>query len=210
MKAAAAKRSLAPFFVIGSLLLAGNVHRGFCSCIVEELQERQNSNAPVKGYINVVKLQPDEIKERVMCSVIAAVKYDVPANIVLAVAELEDGKPGWFVRNTNGAYDVGPMQFNTGYLAELAKYNITPEDVASAGCYSYELAAWRLRGHLRNDAGDIWTRAANYHSRTPRFNAAYRAKLVRAARKWADWLARRFNTRDVLAAETSASDNKAP
>lgn len=170
----------------------------------------QGGSAPVNGYISVVKLQPGEIEERVMCSVIAAVKYDVPANIVLAVAELENGKPGRFMRNTNGTYDVGPMQFNTGYLAELARYGITPEDVARAGCYSYELAAWRLRGHLRNDTGDVWTRAANYHSRTPKFNALYRARLIRSARKWAGWLAQRFNTRDVLAADTSASAGKAP
>jgi hypothetical protein len=145
-----------------------------------------------------------------MCSVIAAVKYDVPANIVLAVAELENGRPGQFVRNTNGTYDVGPMQFNTGYLADLAKYGITPEDVTDSGCYSYELAAWRLRGHLRNDNGDVWTRAANYHSRTPKYNTIYRTKLIREARKWADWLAQRFNTRDVLAAGAPSDLEQAP
>ncbi len=51
-----------------------------------------------------------------MCSISAAVKYEVPANIVLAVAEKEAGKPGQWVRNTNGTHDVGPMQFNTTYL----------------------------------------------------------------------------------------------
>ena len=135
-------------------------------------------------------------------------KYDVPANIVLAVAEVENGKPGQYVQNTNGTYDVGPMQFNTDYLADLANYGITPEDVANKGCYPYELAAWRLRGHIHDDAGDLWTRAANYHSRTPKYNAIYRAKLIRAAQKWADWLARRFNTRDVLAAGTPSDVGK--
>ena len=145
---------------------------------------------------------PPHMHERVVCSVVAAVKYDVPANIILAVAELENGKPGQVVHNGNGTLDVGPMQFNTNYLADLAKYGIKAQDVADSGCYPYELATWRLRGHIRHDSGDLWTRAANYHSRTPRHNAVYRAKLVRAAQKWADWLVQRFRTRDVLAANS--------
>jgi hypothetical protein len=78
------------------------------------------------------------------------------------------------------------MQFNTGYLHDLAQYGITSEDVAASGCYSYELAAWRLRGHILNDTGDLWTRVANYHSKTPYYNAIYRAKLIRASEKWGD------------------------
>lgn len=144
----------------------------------------------------VVDLPPLE-QERIVCAISAAVKYEVPANIVLAVAEKEGGKPGQWVRNTNGTHDVGPMQFNTAYLRELARYGITANDVAAAGCYSFDLAAWRLRMHLRNDKGDIWTRAANYHSRTPQFNAVYRADLMKKAAKWADWLEARFVTLDV-------------
>ena len=121
----------------------------------------------------------------------------MPANIVLAVAEKEGGKPGQWVKNTNGTHDVGPMQFNTLYLGDLAKYGITANDVAAAGCYSFDLAAWRLRQHIRKDKGDLWTRAANYHSRTPQFNVVYRADLMRRAVKWADWLDARFVTRDV-------------
>lgn len=130
----------------------------------------------------------------IVCSIVAAVKYEVPANLMLAVAEKEGGAPGQYVKNTNGTYDVGSMQFNTGYLAELKKYGITADDVAAPGCYPYDLAAWRISGHLRNDSGDLWTRAANYHSRTPRFNVAYRADLIRRAEKWADWIEARFKT----------------
>ena len=138
---------------------------------------------------------PPALQERVICSVTASIKYDVPANIVLAVAELENGKPGLYSRNQNGSRDVGVMQFNTHYLAELSTYGITAQDVAAAGCYPYDLATWRLRGHILHDTGDLWTKAANYHSRTPEYNAAYRAKLIPAARRWAGWLAERFNTR---------------
>ena len=140
---------------------------------------------------------PPQIQERIVCSISAAVKYQVPANIVLAVAEKEAGKPGQWVRNSNGTHDVGSMQFNTAYLGELARYGITANDVAASGCYSFDLAAWRLRGHIRHDKGDIWTRAANYHSRTYRYNVVYRADLMVKAVKWADWLEARFVTFDI-------------
>ena len=94
---------------------------------------------------------PPPLQERVICSISAAVKYEVPANIVLAVAEKEAGKPGQWMKNTNGTHDVGPMQFNTLYLGDLAKYGITANDAAASGCYSFDLAAWRLRQHLRKD-----------------------------------------------------------
>jgi len=140
---------------------------------------------------------PPQLQERVVCSIAAAVRYQVPANIVLAVAEKEGGKPGQWVRNANGTHDVGPMQFNTAYLRNLARYGITPADVAAAGCYAFDLAAWRLRQHIKKDKGDLWTRAANYHSRTRQYNAVYRKDLLVKAGRWADWLEARFVTVDV-------------
>ena len=141
---------------------------------------------------------PPAIQERVVCSVTAAVKYDVPANIVLAVSELENGKPGLYRHNGNGSQDIGVMQFNTHYLADLSAYGIIASDVAASGCYPYELATWRLRQHIVHDKGDLWTKAANYHSRTAGYNAAYRAKLKVAAMRWAGWLTKHFNTRPYL------------
>ena len=142
-------------------------------------------------------LHAEQLPEHVRCSISAAVKYEIPANILLAIAEKEGGKPGQWVSNSNGTHDVGPMQFNTAYLHELARYGITADDVAVAGCYPFDLAAWRLRMHIRNDKGDLWTKSANYHSRTPKHNEAYRADLMRKANKWADWLEARFTTIDV-------------
>jgi hypothetical protein len=143
---------------------------------------------------------PPKIEERVACSIMAAVKYEVPANIVLAVAEKEGGTPKQWVKNSNGTFDVGSMQFNTTYLKDLKKYGITAEDVAQPGCYSFDLAAWRLRMHLRNDPQDLWTRAANYHSRTPKYNRIYREDLINKATIWGHWLEERFPTYSVTKA----------
>ena len=81
----------------------------------------------------------------VECAISAGIKYEIPANIMLAVAEKEGGKPGQWVRNSNGTYDVGYMQFNTAYLKSLKKYGIEAKHVAAGDCYSYDLAAWRIR-----------------------------------------------------------------
>lgn len=141
---------------------------------------------------------PPAIRERVVCSIASASKYGVPANIILAVAQREGGRPGQWVRNRNSTFDIGAMQFNTAYIRTLARYGIGTADVAKAGCFSYDLAAWRLRGHIKNDRGDIWTRVSNYHSRTPVYNARYRAGIIANARQWSTWLAARFNTYDAL------------
>lgn len=144
---------------------------------------------------------PPQMHERVVCSISAAARYEIPANILLAVAEKENGKAGQWVRNSNGTHDVGVMQFNTAYLGELAHYGIAPADVAAAGCYPYDLAAWRLRQHITKDSGDLWTRSANYHSRTPRLNKVYRIDLMKRATRWADWLAARHQTHIVSGAD---------
>ncbi|WP_417519394.1 muramidase [Marinobacter sp.] len=142
----------------------------------------------------VVDMPPLE-QERIVCSISAAVKYDVPANIVLAIARKEGGKPGQRVYNTsNGTYDVGAMQFNTAYLSDLEKYGVTANDVAAPGCYPFDLAAWRIRGHILNDKGDLWTKAANYHSRTPKYNTIYRDDLIKKAIEWTKWLSANFTT----------------
>ncbi len=142
-------------------------------------------------------LPPALLEQRIECSVAAAVKFNVPANILLAVAEIENGRAGAVSRNDNGTFDVGLMQFNTAYLAGLSKFDIRAADVAASNCYPFDLAAWRIAGHLARDRGDLWTRAANYHSRTPVHNAAYRLKLIKAAAKWEAWLSERFQVREV-------------
>jgi hypothetical protein len=95
--------------------------------------------------------------------------------------------------------DLGRRLLATGALAAIAT-TAQASVVMSATRYVYPfmLAGWRIRGHLRNDVGDIWTRASNYHSRTPRFNASYRVDLIRRATRWADWLDHHFPTHDAV------------
>ena len=75
---------------------------------------------------------PSQVQERISCSLAAAARYEVPANIMLAVAEKEGGSPGQWKRNVNGTHDVGAMQFNTAFLRELTSYGIMAFDTAAA------------------------------------------------------------------------------
>lgn len=155
----------------------------------------------------------DSLKEpmrtRVTCSIQAAHRLALPANLVIAVAEQEGGHVGQWVQNKNGSYDVGPMQFNTVYLRSLERFGITAKDVEADGCYPYELAAWRLRRHLDRDRGDLWTRAANYHSRTPIHNVRYRAAIRARAARWARWLSARVPSTTVAALDAFANPSPA-
>jgi hypothetical protein len=129
----------------------------------------------------------------IQCVVEAAHKQRVPANVLLAIASVEAGRNGQTVENVNGSFDLGHFQINTihfGPRGQFRKYPITIEDVRWRGCYNAELAAWMLRQHIEEPGNgqDYWTRVANYHSRTPEFNARYRGKLIPYAVKWGEWL----------------------
>lgn len=133
-------------------------------------------------------VSPAGMSERLACSLAAAQRFQVPANVLLAVATVENGRPGQWVPNANGSFDLGAMQLNTAYVATLAKYGIKPGHVLAPGCYAYMLAGWRLHGHLTHDTGDLWRRVANYNSRTPVYNLRYQARLAPAADAWKRWL----------------------
>src|SRR3546814_16767405 len=90
-------------------------------------------------------LPPVVIEERVQSSIAAALRYNIPANVMLAVAEQENGRPGARVQNTNNTADLGSMQLNSSYIQSLARYGIRHAYVLAAGGISYNLAAWRDR-----------------------------------------------------------------
>jgi trbN protein len=134
------------------------------------------------------------------CVLVAAERQGVPANVLLAIASVENGRNGQAVQNTNGTLDIGHFQINTMHWDENGifwnKPGITREDVAWRGCFNAEVAAWMLRQHLEEKNGqDYWTRAANYHSRTPRFNTIYRQRLIQFATSWAQYLEREYGGR---------------
>lgn len=134
-------------------------------------------------------LPPNE-QAPVVCAIAAATRYSIPTNIFLAVVEKEGGKPGQYVKNKNGTYDIGPLQFNTSYIKTLSKYGITYKSVEghNNSCYPYYLAAWRIKKHIIYDNGDIFQKVSNYHSKTPYYNSKYRADIIKRSIKLTTYL----------------------
>ena len=134
----------------------------------------------------------------IQCVIEAAKRQNVPANVLLAIASVEGGKNGQAVKNTNGTFDLGHFQLNTMHFGEggmFTRVGIKAKDAAWRGCYNAELAAWMVRRHLDAPGNqDYWTRVANYHSATPKFNGIYRAKLIPMAERWGRWLQSNYKT----------------
>jgi hypothetical protein len=139
--------------------------------------------SPTPGYYDV---RPASVE----CVIEAAVRQNVPANILLAIASIEGGKNGQVVRNTNGTVDISHFQINSStYRAELKPMGVKIEDLQWRGCYTAELAAHLLSKRLSEPGTvDYWTRVANYHSKTPKHNSVYRRKVIALSMEWARWL----------------------
>lgn len=114
---------------------------------------------------------------RVYCSVEAAIHYDMPADLIYGVSLTEGGSSDSKVRNSNGTFDLGYMQFNTAYLKTLSNEGVNADDVVKKNCYPFHLAAWRIKNHLLEPGTDLLQKVAFYHSRTPKFNNIYKKKL---------------------------------
>lgn len=121
------------------------------------------------------------------CLMLAAQTYSVPPAVMVGILQVEGGGIGQQVRNTNGSYDLGPMQINTVWVPQLAEYWGVDQGTAARwvrddACTNMGVAAWILRGHM-DETGSLSTAIAHYHSRTPSKGYTYRAKVVEAMRR---------------------------
>ncbi len=121
------------------------------------------------------------------CLMLAAQTYSVPPAVLMGIYQVEGGTVGQAVGpNSNGSYDLGPMQINTIWIPELAdKWGVTNNTalqmVKNDPCTNMGVAAWILRNHM-NRTNNLAKAIAHYHSKTPRYGYAYRGKVVTAMR----------------------------
>jgi soluble lytic murein transglycosylase-like protein len=116
------------------------------------------------------------------CVFLAANTYGVPPAALMGIYQIEGGKLGQEVTNTNGTADLGPMQINTSWLPELSRrWGVSRETarrlVRDDACTNVGVAAWILRQEL-DETGNITTAIAYYHSRTPIHGRSYQGKVV--------------------------------
>ena len=96
----------------------------------------------------------------------------------------EDGRVGAFSPNSDGSYDIGPMQVNTIHLVDMSKvFGTSPSQLAQLlaydGCFNVSVGAWLLRTKTNEAAGDFWYGIGRYHSKTPSKSTRY----IRRGRK---------------------------
>ena len=117
------------------------------------------------------------------CLLLAANTYHVPAAVMIGIMHVEGGRVGQEVGpNTNGTFDLGPMQVNTRWMPELARtWKVSPATarqwVRDDGCVNVHVAAWILRQKM-DDSGSLWGGIAAYHSATPSKGGPYATKVI--------------------------------
>ena len=97
---------------------------------------------------------------------------------IAAVMKTENGRVGTFSLNTDGSYDMGPMQINTIHLEELSRMYRLPTStlaqlIAYDGCFNIAVGAYMLRQRTNEVGGDFWYGIGRYHSKTPDKSAKY-------------------------------------
>lgn len=121
------------------------------------------------------------------CLMLAAQSYQIPPAILVGIYHVEGGKIGQQVRNTNGSYDLGPMQINTLWMPQLAKHWNVSEGTAKRWvrddpCTNVQVSAWIFRQNW-DQAGSLTKAIAWYNSRTPSIGRRYLHKVLRVMRE---------------------------
>ena len=121
------------------------------------------------------------------CLMIAAQNYAIPPQVLVGILYVEGGKVGQQVRNSNGTYDLGPMQINTLWTKELAKEwgvsrSYAHKVIRDDACTNVNVAAWIFRKNW-NEAGSLSKAIAWYNSRTPSIGRKYRKKVITAMKR---------------------------
>jgi hypothetical protein len=116
------------------------------------------------------------------CLILAAQSYNVPPAAMIGIMHVEGGHIGQQVMNTNGSYDLGPMQVNTLWLPQLARlWHVDARTahmwVRDNGCVNVYVAAWILRQKM-NDGAGLYNGIARYHSGTGWRGARYANQVV--------------------------------
>lgn len=115
----------------------------------------------------------------------AARVFDVPRMLIRLVLDVEGGKVGMASPNTNGTFDLGPMQINTWWLQErvsgrtLADFGLTRDELQNNVCINIYAGTWILArlmaSHGREDLAGV---LAHYHSPTPVHQARYLGRVL--------------------------------
>lgn len=126
-----------------------------------------------------------------ICVIRAAEHYGLPPDLMFAVRAVERGKPNSAVANKDGTHDFNEPGLNTRTLRELGPKGWDVYRLSYDGCYAMYAASYWMRKKLVEAAskpGSLLSKAARYHSATPRFNTAYQRRLAPFLANWGCYL----------------------
>lgn len=128
------------------------------------------------------------MKTLAACLILASNTYQVPPAVMIGIMHVESGRIGQEIGpNTNGTFDLGPMQVNSRWVPSLAKHWGVDQKTAKGwvrdnGCVNVHVAAWILKQKI-SEAGSLYGGIARYHSATPQYGRRYAAKVIAAMDK---------------------------
>lgn len=102
----------------------------------------------------------------------AAIEFNIPSKLIIAVLDVEQGKVGKVSKNKNGTYDIGPMQVNSTWLSELKRYGISEEELLNDPCVNVRVGAWLLAKAIAEE-NSLLKGIGDYHSHTAWRNNQY-------------------------------------
>lgn len=119
------------------------------------------------------------LKEADRCIVSASRKYDVHPLVILSIMKVENGKIGTLSKNSNGTFDLGPMQLNTINIDFLGREfpGLTWKHVAYDLCTNIFVGTYFLKQKIE-EADSYWDGVGNYHSKTPKYRKRYLSKVI--------------------------------
>lgn len=119
-------------------------------------------------------------KEWHRCFGEAEKKYNLPKDILKAIATVESGFNPLAVNrsNKNGSEDRGVMQINSYHKNTLKGFGISQDDLFDP-CVNIHVGAWVLWGNIKR-YGNTWNAVGAYNARSTHKRKEYVAKVARA------------------------------
>ncbi|MDP3008250.1 MAG: lytic transglycosylase domain-containing protein [Methylococcales bacterium] len=109
----------------------------------------------------------------------AANRYQVPVDLLYAVARVETGNKAKITSkpNKNGTYDIGLMQINSTHLGMLKKYGITENRLLDDACLNLHVGAWILAESIERH-GYNWKGIGAYNAGSNDKRKIYASKVI--------------------------------
>jgi len=105
------------------------------------------------------------------------ISYRGFVDLIQAIRLTEGGAAGHITRNTNGSFDIGPMQINSSHLPLLQSFGITYASLLYNACENIFVGTWILHSEILTSGSEVWRGIGNYNSRTPIHNRRYQMRV---------------------------------